>query len=98
MPAIVVYATAALLAATLFPVPESYREIMYIVAFGTFGWGAWRNFEPIGPTTLLAAAYALFALLFNPVSPVLFPAPFDKILHIAGVLLLLLSAKRITLP
>jgi hypothetical protein len=98
MPIPVVYATAALLAATLFPVPESYREIMYVAAFGTFSWGAWRNFEPFGPTLLLAAAYGLFALLFNPVRPVLLPDPFDKLLHVTGMLLLLLTVKRISRP
>lgn len=80
----------------LFPVPESYREILNVVAFGTFGWGAYRNFEPIGAMTALAVLYALFALLFNPISPVILPELPARVLHIGGALLLVVSARRFT--
>lgn len=94
MPVQIVYATAAMLLIALFPVPESYREILNVIAFGTFGWGAYRNFEPIGPMTALAVVYVIFALLFNPITPVVLPELPTRLLHIGGAALLAVTARR----
>ncbi|TNJ37171.1 hypothetical protein FGF66_10965 [Chlorobaculum thiosulfatiphilum] len=94
MPVQIVYATAAMLLIALFPVPESYREILNVIAFGTFGWGAYRNFEPIGPMTALAVVYVIFALLFNPITPVVLPELPSILLHIGGAALLAVTARR----
>jgi hypothetical protein len=96
MPVFIVYATAVILLIGLFPVPESYREILNVVAFGTFGWGAYRNFEPIGPMTVLAVVYAIIAILFNPISPVILLELPARILHIGGAILLVATARRFT--
>ncbi|NTU53517.1 MAG: hypothetical protein HGA97_07435 [Chlorobiaceae bacterium] len=95
MPVMMVYATAAMLFIALFPAPESYREMLNLIAFGTFGWGAYRNFAPFGPMTLLAVVYALFALLFNPISPVLLQPLPTRILCVIGAALLVATARKI---
>jgi hypothetical protein len=96
MPVFIVYATAVILLTGLFPVQESYREIMNVIAFGTFGWGAFRNFEPIGPMTALAVVYAVIAILFNPIAPLILLELPSRILHIGGAILLVATARRFT--
>ncbi|NTV66496.1 MAG: hypothetical protein HGB06_02210 [Chlorobaculum sp.] len=96
MPVFIVYATAVILLTGLFPVQESYREVINMIAFGTFGWGAFRNFEPIGPMTALAVVYAVIAILFNPISPVILLELPSRILHIGGAILLVATARRFT--
>lgn len=93
MPILIVYATAAIMIAALFPLPEAYLSILNILAFGTFAWGAYRNFEPFGPMTILAVVYALFAIVFNPISPVILPAMVWKTVDIAGAVLLLVTGR-----
>lgn len=95
MPILIVYATAAMLFIALFPVPESYRELLNVIAFGTFGWGAFRNFEPLGPMTLIAVVFTMFALLYNPITPVVLAEIPAKALHITGAVLLVVTARRI---
>jgi hypothetical protein len=96
MPVLIVYITVVMLLIALLPVPESYRELLNVVVFGTFAWGAFRNFEPIGPKTVLAVVYMLFALLFNPLTPVILPELPSRIFHIGGAILLVVTARRFT--
>ena len=95
MPVQIVYVTAVLMVAALFPIPASYLDIIHVVVFGTFAWGAYRNLRPGSPTLLLALAYALIAVLFNPLSLVNLPQPAWIGLDLAGVVLLLLSRRHI---
>ncbi|NTU68975.1 MAG: hypothetical protein HGB02_08860 [Chlorobiaceae bacterium] len=95
MPVQMVYATAALLFAALFPLPAGYLEIIHVVVFGTFGWGAYRNLRPGSPTLLLALVYAVFAVLFNPLSHVSLPDPARIGLCIAGAILLVVTRRHI---
>jgi hypothetical protein len=95
MPILIVYVTAVMMIVALFPVPDSFRDLLKVLVFGTFGWGAFRNFEPLGPMTLLAIVFTIFAIVFNPVSPVVLPEMASRLLHIGGALLLVAMARRI---
>lgn len=94
MPIQIVYVTAALMAASLFPMPGQFTGFLNVMVFGTFAWGAYRNFEPFGPQTFLAVAYLAFAIAFNPISPVIIPELILKVLTVAGAALLLVTGKR----
>lgn len=95
MPILIVYATAVMMIIALFPVPESYRELLNVMVFGTFGWGAFRNFEPLGPMTAVAVVYVMFALLFNPITPVVLAELPSRVLHIGGAVLLVATARKV---
>lgn len=97
MPVQMVYVTAALMAASLLPIPVAYLEIIHVVVFGTFGWGAYRHLRPGSPPLelSLALAYAVFAILFNPLSQVALPAQAWIGINIAGAILLLVSRRQI---
>jgi hypothetical protein len=96
MPVQIVYVTAVLMIVALFPIPASYLDLINVVVFGTFAWGSYRNLRPGSPTLLLALAYAIFAILFNPLSHVILPQQAWIGLVIVGVILLLLSRRHIT--
>lgn len=95
MPLPIVYITALMMAAALFPLPDAYRSLLNVMVFGTFAWGAYRNFEPLGPATLLAVVYMAFAIVFNPISPVPLPGMVMNIVALSGTILLLATARRI---
>lgn len=95
MPVPIVYVTALMMVVSLFPLPETYRSLLNVMVFGTFSWGAYRNFEPLGPMTLLAIVYTVFAIVFNPISPVALSDMAMNVAAIAGAVLLLATAKRI---
>lgn len=88
MPVLVIYITAALLFAAIFPLPEMFYTYLKIVAGGTFAWGAYTNF--LKKTPILPWVYALFAVIFNPVMEISLARPvwigFDLV---AGIMLLL---------
>ena len=65
MPVQVIYITAALLFMAILPLPEDFYSLLRIVAAGTFAWGAYKNFEK--KLFLLPLAYAMLAIIFNPV-------------------------------
>lgn len=95
MPVQIVYATAAMMFLALIPHPEIYGTYLQMVVFGTFGWGAYRNLSPGSPTLLLALAYALFAIVYNPISQVTLPKEAWIGLDIAGGVLLLATKRHI---
>ncbi|NTV03205.1 MAG: hypothetical protein HGB04_10590 [Chlorobiaceae bacterium] len=95
MPVQIVYVTAALMVAAVFPLPADFVDIIHVVVFGTFAWGAYRNLHPGSPTLLLALAYAVFAVLFNPLSRVTLPDPAWIGVDLAGAILLLISRRYI---
>lgn len=66
-----IYATAALLALAVLPLPYGYYQLLRLVATGVFAWAAivafGRNSAGIG------FGCAVLALLFNPLLPVYLP-------------------------
>jgi hypothetical protein len=91
MPPQVVYITAALLFIAVLPLPPVYYDFLRIVAFGTFAWGAYVNVQL--KKILLPAGYTIFAVLFNPITPIelatVFWIPIDL-----GAGILLLTTRR----
>ncbi len=96
MPVHIVYVTAAMMIIALFPLPDVYYTFLNVVVFGTFGWGAYRNLSPGSPTLLLALVYALFAIIYNPLSQVILPKEAGMVLDIAGAVLILITRRHIS--
>jgi hypothetical protein len=95
MPVQIVYATAAMMFIAIVPLPELYGTYLNMVVFGTFGWGAYRNLSPGSPMLLLALVYALFAVVYNPISQVNLPREAWMGLNLAGGVLLLATKRHI---
>jgi hypothetical protein len=95
MPVQIVYVTAAMMVIALFPLPEAYYNSLNVMVFGTFGWGAYRNLSPGSPTLLLALVYALFAIVYNPLSQVYLPKEAFMALDVAGAVLILITRRHI---
>ncbi len=93
MPVQVIYITALLLALAIAPLPSEYYELLRIVASGTFAWGAYRNFSQ--KKVLLPVAYALLALVFNPVTEITLAKELWIALDLLGATLLLLTKDHI---
>jgi len=93
MPVQVVYITAALLFLGVLPLPPLFFEFLNIVAFGTFGWGAYTNFGKTTP--LLPLPYGVLAILFNPIMEINLPREFWIGIYPAAAILLLATKKSI---
>ncbi|NTU58668.1 MAG: hypothetical protein HGB00_07085 [Chlorobiaceae bacterium] len=95
MPVQVVYATAAMMFAAVFPLPEIYDTFLRMVVFGTFAWGAYKNINLRAKISIFPLLYGLFAVVYNPITPVQFPREAWIALDIAGGALLLVSRRHI---
>jgi hypothetical protein len=94
MPVQVVYITAALLFLAIFPFPSEFYDFLRIIAAGTFAWGAYRNFGK--KLLLLPLAYALFAILFNPVMEINLIKELWIPINLVAAILLLSTKNHIT--
>jgi hypothetical protein len=95
MPVQVVYATAALMFVAVFPLPELYDNFLRIVVFGTFGWGAYRNLNYGAKISIFPLLYGIFAVVYNPITPIHIPREAWIALDLAGGALLLATRRHI---
>ena len=68
IPVPVIYCTAVLLAVAVLPLPYGYYQLLRLVATGVFVWAAVVGFRR--GSAGYGFAFAVLALLFNPVIPV----------------------------
>jgi hypothetical protein len=95
MPVQVVYATAALMFVAVFPLPELYDSFLRMVVFGTFGWGAYKNLNFGEKISVFPLLYGLFAVVYNPITPVHIPREAWIALDLAGGAILLATKQHI---
>jgi hypothetical protein len=95
MPLQVIYITAAMMFIAILPLPELYDTLLKMVVFGTFAWGAYRNLTLGNFKSFLPWIYLLFALAFNPISPITLPKELWIGLDLVGGILLLATKKHI---
>lgn len=93
MPVQVIYITAALLFLAVLPLPAEFYNLMKIVAFGTFAWGAYTNFGR--KKLLLPLAYGLLAILFNPIAEISLPRVFWTGIDPVAAIFLLATKRHI---
>jgi hypothetical protein len=94
MPPQVVFITAAMLFSAILPLPGWYDDFLRLVAFGTFAWGAYRNFQI--RLSLLPVLYTLLAVLFNPIAPVVLAKAVWIPIDLGAGALLLATRRQIT--
>jgi hypothetical protein len=95
MPVQVVYATAAMMFVAVFPLPELYDSLLRMVVFGTFGWGTYKNLNFGEKISIFPLLYGIFAVVYNPITPIHIPREAWIALDIAGGALLLATKRHI---
>jgi hypothetical protein len=92
MPVQVVYITAVLLLLGVVPLPLEFFNYLNIVAFGTFGWGAYFNIGKRRPW--FALLYGVPAILFNPIMEITLAREVWIGIYLVSAILLLLTKRN----
>ena len=93
MPIIVIYVTAGMLIAGIFPLPYGYYTLLRLVATTVFLWAAVIAFNRNEKS--LPWLFAILAFLFNPIISIYLPKILWMIIDGASALILIVTRAKI---